>query len=384
MQEIIFSREYLHCLPNGRKFPFRINPKVFSSLKIGYIEVTLINFMQQLAIVKYGTAQEAFKLQEVSQPQPEPNQVLVQVEGFGLNYADVMARNGLYKEAPKIPFVPGYEIVGLVTGKGAEVPDTFLGKRVVAFTRFGGYADFALADHRAIAEIPEDLPGGEACALATQYCTAYYMTDYLSRLHAGEIALIHACAGGVGTALTQLCKRKGLQVVGLCSSVQKIDYLENMGVDFPVNYKEENYAQAIEKAFGKRKMDLIFNTVAGKSFKNDLKLLSHGGRMFCFGGAARSGQKAHIFNDLAFFLKTGFISPLFMMMKSQGVIGVNMLRLADHRIDIIGHCLHELVALWQKNEIQPHVGASFQAKNIAAAHQLLESGNSTGKVYVYW
>ncbi|NHE59257.1 quinone oxidoreductase family protein [Cyclobacterium plantarum] len=340
--------------------------------------------MQQLTIVKYGAAREAYELQEVSQPEPEPHQVLVKVEGFGLNYADVMARNGLYKEAPKIPFVPGYEIVGLVTGKGAGVPDKFLGKRVVAFTRFGGYADFGLADHRAIAILPEDIPGGEACALATQYCTAYYMTDYQSRLHAGEIALIHACAGGVGTALTQLCKRRGVKVVGLCSSPRKMEYLEKMGVDFRVNYKDVNYSEVIEKEFGKRKMDLIFNTVAGKSFKDDLKLLSHGGRMFCFGGAARSGQKAHVFNDLAFLLKTGFISPLFMMMKSQGIIGVNMLRIADHRIDIIGHCLHALVDLWEKKEIHPQVGATFKAKDLAAAHELLESGNSTGKVYVNW
>jgi len=340
--------------------------------------------MQQLAIVKYGAAREAFELRQMPQPEPDPNQVLVQVEGFGLNYADVMARNGLYKEAPKIPFVPGYEIVGMVTDRGAAVPEKFLGKRVVGFTRFGGYADFALADYRAIAELPEDIPGGEACALATQYCTAYYMTDYLSRLHDGEIALIHACAGGVGTALTQLCKRNGLKVVGLCSSPQKIDYLEKMGVDLPINYKEVNYAQAIEQAYGKRKMDLIFNTVAGKSFKNDLKLLAHGGRMFCFGGAARSGQRAHIINDLGFLLKTGFISPLFMMMKSQAVLGVNMLRLADHRIDIIGHCLHALVDLWERNEIRPQVGATFKAKDIAAAHELLESGSSTGKIFVYW
>ncbi|SHM30686.1 NADPH2:quinone reductase [Cyclobacterium lianum] len=346
--------------------------------------MTLENSMQQIAIVKHGAAREAFELQQVSRPTPASGQVLVEVEGFGLNYADVMARNGLYKEAPKIPFVPGYEITGRVAGMGSDVPGELQGKRVVGFTRFGGYADVALADYRAVVPIPEDMPGGEACALATQYCTAYYMTDYLGRLHAGETALIHACAGGVGTALTQLCKRSGLKVIGLCSSAQKVAYLEKTGVDFPVNYKEVDYAQAIEKAFGKRKIDLIFNTVAGSSIKNDFKLLSHGGRLFCFGGAARSGQKAHLFNDLAFLLKTGFFSPLFMMMKSHTLIGVNMLRLADHRIDIIGQCLHDLVDLWKKEEVKPHVGGTFAARDIGAAHELLESGTSTGKVYVQW
>lgn len=340
--------------------------------------------MQQLAIIQHGAAKAAFQLQQGPELSPQEFQVLVKVAGFGLNYADVMARNGLYKEAPKIPFVPGYEVVGQVIDKGSRVPDEIMGKRVVAFTRFGGYADLALADYRALAQIPEEMPGGEACALATQYCTAYYMTNYQSRLHKGEIALIHACAGGVGTALTQLCQLQGVQVAGLCSSSQKVDYLKKMGVDFPINYREVNYPEAIERQCGKRKMDLIFNTVAGKSFKKDLKLLAHGGRLFCFGGSARSGQKSHLLNDLAFLMKTGFVSPLFMMMKAQGLIGVNMLRIADHRVDIIGHCLHALVSLWEKKNIRPQVGATFPAKDIAAAHQLLESGESTGKVYVYW
>ncbi|MDN3687555.1 quinone oxidoreductase family protein [Cyclobacterium jeungdonense] len=340
--------------------------------------------MQQLAIIQYGTAKEAFQLQQGTELKPQEFQVLVKVAGFGLNYADVMARNGLYKDAPKIPFVPGYEIEGQVIDRGSQVPEEIMGKRVVAFTRFGGYADLALADYRALSQIPEEMPGGEACALATQYGTAYYMTNYLGRLHKGEIALIHACAGGVGTALTQLCHLQGVRVVGLCSTSQKVDYLKKMGVEFPINYREVNYSAAIEKEFGKRKMNLIFNTVAGKSFKKDLKLLAHGGHLFCFGGAARSGQKSHLLNDLAFLMKTGFVSPLFMMMKAQGIIGVNMLRIADHRIDIIGHCLHALVSLWEKKKIRPQVGATFPATEIAAAHQLLESGESTGKVYVYW
>lgn len=340
--------------------------------------------MQQLTITRYGEAGEAFQLLESRELKPQDFQVLVRVEGFGLNYADVMARNGLYKEAPKIPFVPGYEVVGTVVKTGSQVPEETMGKRVIAFTRFGGYADFALADYRALAQVPEEMPGGEACALATQYCTAYYMTHYLSSLHKGEVALIHASAGGVGTALTQLCHLQGVRVVGLCSSSQKMDYLKKIGVDFPINYRAVDYSTEIEKQFGERKMNLIFNTVAGKSFKKDLKLLAHGGRLFCFGGSARSGQKSHLLNDLAFLLKTGFVSPLFMMMKAQGIIGVNMLRVADYQIDVIGHCLQSLVNLWEKNKIHPQVGATFPAKDIAAAHQLLESGQSTGKVYVYW
>lgn len=340
--------------------------------------------MRNIVITKHGSAREAFQCKEQEDLKPKNLEVLVEVEGFGLNYADVMARQGLYKEAPGLPFVPGYEIVGKVIQQGNGVLGEFEGKRVVAFTRFGGYAEQAVADYRGIAIINDSIPAGEACALATQYCTAYYMAEYVSNMHSGDLALIHACAGGVGTALTQLCQRKGVKIIGLCGSDKKVEYLEQLGVDHPINYKKTSYSSYVEKNLGKRKMDFIFNPVAGKSFKNDLKLLSHGGRIFCYGGSARSGKKGHVGNDLAFLLKTGFLSPLFMMMKSYGVIGVNMLRIADHQIEIIGKCLQDLHQLWIKGEIKPLVGASFSADDIVEAHDLLESGKSMGKIYIYW
>lgn len=340
--------------------------------------------MKQAAIVKYGSAEAAFKIHEAHRPKPDSGEVLIDVEGFGLNYADVMARNGLYREAPKIPFVPGYEVVGKVIKTGTAVPKELLGKRVVAFTRFGGYASVAVADHLALGLISDKISGGEACALATQYCTAYYMTDYFQQMHEGEIALIHSCAGGVGTALTQLCKRKGVKVIGLCSTDDKMEYLKELGVDYPINYVKENYKDRIIEHLGERPIDQIFNAVAGNSFKKDLKLLSHGGKLFCFGGAARSGKKNSIFNDLSFLLKTGFVSPLFMMMKAQTLVGVNMLRIADHKVKVIGTCLKELIALHEKKEIAPKVGATFPIDQLSEAHQLLESGKSTGKIYVYW
>lgn len=340
--------------------------------------------MKQIEITKYGSAKEAFQLKEKGDLVPKDGEVLIKAEGFGLNYADVMARTGLYKDAPPLPFVPGYEIVGKVIQRGKDVPAKFEGKRVVAFTRFGGYADHAVADFRGTAIIDESIPGGEACALATQYCTAYYMTDYVSSMHRGETALVHACAGGVGTALTQLCHLKGVVVIGLCSSREKVDYLKKMEVEFPINYEETNYTEYVESHLGKHRVDHVFNPVAGKSFKNDLKLLSFGGKIYCFGGSSRNGKGKSMLKDLIFLLRTGFVSPLFMMMKSQSVIAVNMLRIAENNIHIIGQCLHDLVQLWAKGEISPIVGGLFPVEDIAAAHELLESGKSKGKIYVQW
>jgi len=340
--------------------------------------------MKHIVITQFGKAKDAFRVEEQAEMKPMKDELLIKVDGFGLNYADVMARNGLYKEAPNPPFVPGYEVVGKVIACGKDVPEKFQNKRVVAFTRFGGYAQRVVSDYRGSVIIEDGRPGGEACALATQYCTAYYMTHYVTNLHQGETALIHSCAGGVGTALTQLCQRRGVTVIGLCSTEEKKDYLEKMGVDFPINYKKANYHSLIEERLGKLKVDHIFNPVSGASFKADLKLLNFGGRIFCYGGSSRSGKRNHLGNDLIFLLKTGFISPLFMMMKSQAMIGVNMLKVADHKLEIIGDCLQNLQQLWENGEIQPTVGATFSANQIVEAHELLESGKSRGKIYVYW
>ena len=195
---------------------------------------------------------------------------------------------------------------------------------------------------------------------------------------------MHSCAGGVGTALTQLCHLKGVKVIGLCSSDEKMEYLKDLKVDYPINYTQTDYKKWINKNLGKRSVDHIFNAVAGNSFNIDLKLLGYGGKLFCFGGAARSGKKNNFLNDISFLFKTGFVSPLFMMMKAQALIGVNMLRIADQKVAIIGTCLNELIQLYNNKEIAPKVGGTFPIEKLAEAHMALESGKSIGKIYVYW
>ena len=148
------------------------------------------------------------------------NDVLIETEAFGLNYADVMARRGLYREAPAFPCVIGYEVVGTIIQTGSSVDITLIGKRVVAFTRFGGYAKHVITTKDAIAEIGK-MPVNDALALATQGVTAYYMSNYISPVRTGEHVLIHAAAGGVGTLLIQLAKQAGAIVIAKVSSKEK-------------------------------------------------------------------------------------------------------------------------------------------------------------------
>jgi len=202
--------------------------------------------MQAIYLVKNGSATTAFELRETAIPEPKEREVRIKVEAFGLNYADVMARNGLYKDAPPMPAVLGYEVVGIVDAVGKELDTDIIGKRVVAFTRFGGYAQYAITAEQGFTVI-DDLEAGKALSIATQYATAYYMAYELNNLTEGDTVLVHAGAGGVGTALIQLCKRKGCTVFATAGSDEKCEYMLGQGANYAINYSKKEYKTEIEK-----------------------------------------------------------------------------------------------------------------------------------------
>jgi NADPH2:quinone reductase len=200
---------------------------------------------QGFVLTKIGEAQRAFSLQEIEIGPLQPHEVLIASEAFGLNYADVMARLGLYREAPPLPCVLGYELVGRVTEVGANVDPSLVGQRVLAFTRFGAYAKHAKTTANAIVPI-DDMPAQEALPFATQGVTAHYMAEVLSPIQAHDHVLVHAAAGGVGSFLVQLAKLNGATVYGKIGSDSKKAYLQSLGADFVINYKKEDYFKTLE------------------------------------------------------------------------------------------------------------------------------------------
>ncbi len=335
-------------------------------------------------ITKHGNPQDAFQQRELSLPAIKQDEVKISVQTFGLNYADVMARTGLYNDAPDIPFVPGYEVVGTVAETGAGVADLKPGDRVVAFTRFGGYAQEAIAAKTAVVKLPESISNEAGTALATQYCTAYYCAILMANIHAGEEILVHAAAGGVGTAIVQLAKWRKCKVYGTASKPEKLEYLKNLGCDVPINYKEDDFVKVIQRLKGKDRLDAIFNPIGGKVFKKDTQILSWGGRHVLYGVSTWSGKKGTLWDKLKLAWDFGFLHPLGLLMKSQSTIGVNMLRIADVRPETIGLCLQECVNLCEAGVLKPHVGGVFSSDEISDAHALLEGRESMGKIAVNW
>jgi len=342
--------------------------------------------MKAYHLIKNGSSKTAFELRDINLPEPSKEQVTIEVEAFGLNFADVMSRLGYYKACPPLPTIIGYDVVGRITKIGSDVKDLNIGQRVTALTRFGGYATHVNTSYFGVVPIKEDTDAAIATALATQYTTAYYAAEYSMNLRHGEKVLIQAAAGGVGTALVQLSKRKGCIVYGTAGSSEKIDYLKEQGVDFPINYSENDFYEFIKNKEGEQSIDAIFDSIGGNYVKKGLKLLAPGGRLAMYGAAQIAGDndKKSLYRQLKTLFGFGKYRPTQFFGNSQAIIGVNMLQIGDYKPYILKECMTKTVELYNNKEIKPVISKVFEAKDLAEAHEYLQKRKSVGKLVCKW
>ena len=331
---------------------------------------------------KAGEPESAFDLRQFELPEAQSTQVIVEVEAFGLNYADVMAVKGLYRGAPPMPCVIGYESVGKVVEVGSKEDEHLIGKRVLAFSRFGSYARHVLTQNYAVVEV-EDQPAYELLALCTQGVTAYYMSMYQSVVHKGDKVLIHAAAGGVGTLLIQLCKLRGAEVVAKVGHESKETIVKELGADHVVNYRSNVYEDDVRSTLG-GKLDFSFNPAAGSTFKKDMALLGPGGKIVLFGASEFGAGKWGILSKLNFVRTMGKFRPIQLMMKTKSMLTVNMLEIADNRPEIMEECLRQVVALYLDGKLKVIEGGSYSSDQLVDAHKALAEGKTKGKLVVHW
>lgn len=332
-------------------------------------------------IVKKGSPEHAFELRSFEIASLSGSDVLIEVEAFGLNYADVMARKGLYREAPPFPCIVGYEVVGKIISVGSETDKELEGKRVLAFTRFGGYAKHVITQSDACA-IVGDEPIGDLLALCTQGVTAYYMAMYLAPVRKGDKVLIHAAAGGVGSLLIQMVNLQGGEAIAKVSSTAKVDRAKELGAKYAVNYKTHDYAKWLSDTIGK--IDVSYNPVGGSTFKKDMGLMNSGGRMFIFGGSELGDGKWGVLSALNFVRKMGVVIPVGLMMSSRNILGVNMLKIADNKPEVLKMCLQGVIELYQSGKLSIPKATQYDHTDLNEAHRLLESGKSMGKIAIKW
>jgi len=339
--------------------------------------------MRAIYIVKHGDADKAFEIREVAKPVLKTGQVLIKVEGFGLNFADIHARQGIYRDAPPLPSLIGYDVCGHVEQIGSDVTELKEGDRVAAFTHFGGYAEYAVADARAATIISDKPNVAEATALLTQYCTAYYCAAVAVHFNEGDKVLIHSAAGGVGMGLMQYAAHKRCEIFAATGSDWKREFLQQAGAINVINTSTEDFVEYIKRATHGEGVDVIFDALGGSYVRRGMKALGAGGRMVCY-GMATMNNSTNVFSRVTKLLQFGFYHPGLLMLQGKGIIGVSMLKIALEKPTVLKMCLNNVMQLYEQEVFRPVAFNIYKAEQIATAHKFLEERKSIGKVACAW
>ncbi len=332
--------------------------------------------MRQVWITRKG-GPEVLELKEAPDPEPKAGEVRVRVSATGVNFADILARMGLYPDAPPMPCVVGYEVSGVVDAVGEGV-DLALGTRVLALTRFGGYADLVCVPRIQVAEIGE-MDFEAAAAIPVNYLTAWLMLVRLGNLQAGEKALIHAAAGGVGQAAVQICKWRGAEVFGTASG-PKHERLKASGVHHCIDYRNQDFAAEVARITDGEGVDLIIDAVGGDSFKKSYASLAHMGRLYLFGVSSFApGQKMSIIAALKGLMSMPTFKAIPLMQDNRGVMGVNLGHLW-HKAEALTSMLEEIIQLVHAGTFAPVVDATFPLEKCGEAHAYIQARKNFGKV----
>jgi len=261
---------------------------------------------------------------------------------------------------------------------GTGVTDFAPGQRVVAFTEFGGYAEFAIAQPRMLRLLPDAMDFTEAAGLPVVFVTAYLALFGSGMLHPGARVLIHAAAGGLGQAAVQLALRSGAEVFGTAGSAEKVALLGNLGVHHPIDYRTADFVHAVTEAIGPRSLDLIVDSIGGSFVRRELKLVAPGGRLVLLGVGAMSGRSR--LAALGVVMKFPWLSSLKLLARSRAVVGLNALQIFRGNAALARHAFDEVMKLYVAGSIKPPVSTVLPLALARRAHELLESRQSTGKI----
>jgi NADPH:quinone reductase-like Zn-dependent oxidoreductase len=240
--------------------------------------------MRQVWIPAHGEP-EVLEVREAPDPDAAVGEVRIRVAAAGINFADILARMGLYPDAPQPPAVVGYEVSGTVDQVGSGVDGLAEGSRVAALTRFGGYSDTVVVPANQVIPIGDGLSLEKAAALPVNYLTAWVMLVWLGNVRRGDRVLVHAVAGGVGQAALQICRHFGAEVLGTASG-GKHERLRQLGVTHPIDYRSQDFEEEVERVTGGRGVDIALDAVGGESFKKSYRCLAPLGRLVVFGASS--------------------------------------------------------------------------------------------------
>jgi NADPH:quinone reductase-like Zn-dependent oxidoreductase len=323
---------------------------------------------------------ERMKLSSLTVPAPGPGEVRVRMLAAGVAYADIMVREGLYSTDEGWPRIPGYDIVGEIEAVGPDAPSHLsVGTRVAALTVTGSYARHRILPVRWCVPVATWVDPASAVALVLNYLTAYQMMFRVASLESGDTLLIHAAAGGVGTAVLELARLRGVRVIGLCSK-PKHDLVQQLG-GLAIDYRREDVVARVLEMTGGQGVDAVFDSIGGNEIRRSYRLIRPTGRVVSFGwlSIANAGRRS-----IGALLQTALSTPRFsvidMFRRSTGVTGYHVEQWQKHREGAyrsdLAHLLSELAA----GRLQPRISARLELSQAAHAQTLLGRGETTGKL----
>jgi NADPH:quinone reductase-like Zn-dependent oxidoreductase len=336
--------------------------------------------VRALVIAEHGPP-DVLRIQERPDPKPGPGEVRIAVKAAGINFADLLARLGLYPDAPKVPCVVGYEVAGEVESLGDGVDDVTVGRRVMAPTKFGGYAELAVVPQADLIPLPDGWSFEQGAAVPVVYATAYAALVRYGSLREGERLLVQAAAGGVGIAATQIGKKRGAEIFGTASA-SKHDAVRGFGVDHAIDYRANDFAKEVRRITGeKAPLDLVVDGIGGPSFRKGFKLLRAGGRIVMVGASAvMEGERRNIPRAVRTVVTMPRFNPLTMMSDSRAAIGLNMLRIWQDKGSLMGEYSGPLQELIADGTIRPVVAEAFPLERGPDAHRYMAERKNVGKV----
>ncbi len=327
--------------------------------------------MRQVWITRRG-GPEVLEVREAPDPQPGPGEVRIRVRAAGVNFADVMTRVGLYPDAPPLPCVVGYEVSGEI-----DLPPERAGEKVLAMTRFRGYSELVCVPVALVQPIPDALSFAEAASIPTVWLTAWHMLVELANLRPGQTALIHAAAGGVGTAAVQICRRIGATSIGTASAA-KHARLRELGLGHAIDYRSMDFEAEVKRITSGRGVDVALDAVG--TFRKSFRCLAKVGKLMMYGASAMvRGEKRSLVAAVSTAARMPWFHPLQMLPENKGIFGVNMGRLWDETA-LLRRELGEVLKGFEAGEFKAIVDSEVPFAEARRAHERLQARENFGKV----
>ncbi|WP_404815795.1 NADPH:quinone oxidoreductase family protein [Streptomyces thermolineatus] len=325
--------------------------------------------MRAWRVHENGEPREAMRLDEVERPAPGPGQVLLKVRAANINFPDALLCRGHYQVRPPLPFTPGVEMCGEVVEAGEGVTGLAPGARVMAQPALpgGAFAEYAVADAAAVAPAPEALDDAEAAALHIGYQTGWFGLHRRARLQPGETLLVHAAAGGVGSAAIQLGKAAGATVIGVVGGPEKAKAARDLGADVVVDRRSEDFVSVVKEVTGGRGADVVYDPVGGDAYTGSTKCIAFEGRIVVVGFAGGTIPAPGLNHALV---------------KNYSILGLHWGLYNAKDPAAVRACHEELTRLAAEGVVKPLVSERVPLDGAADAVQRVADGTTTGRVVV--